>query len=96
MASFPVVIEQDDDGVFVAECPTLPGCITQGSTEREVLERIREVIESWLIVERDTRIRRPQLQAQASKFEERASPPPASSSRRYSVSTASSAANSPR
>jgi hypothetical protein len=36
-----VVIEQDEDGVFIAECPTLPGCVAQGGPERGVGEHPR-------------------------------------------------------
>jgi predicted RNase H-like HicB family nuclease len=43
-----VLIEQDEDGVFVAHCPALPGCVTQGKTRREVLSRITEAIELYL------------------------------------------------
>jgi len=37
-----VVIEQDEDGVFVAACPTLPGCVSQGRTRAEALANIRD------------------------------------------------------
>jgi len=39
---FRVIIEPDEDGVFVAECPALPGCIAQGPTEQEALRNITE------------------------------------------------------
>ncbi len=41
---FRVLIEQDEDGVFVAEAPALPGCVTQGATRREALQSAREAI----------------------------------------------------
>ncbi|HDP34658.1 MAG TPA: type II toxin-antitoxin system HicB family antitoxin [Candidatus Hydrogenedentes bacterium] len=41
---FQVVIEQDEDGFFVADVPALRGCHTQGRTYEEVMENIREVI----------------------------------------------------
>jgi len=41
----PVIIERDENGVFVAECPVLRGCYTQGETLKEVMENIREVIQ---------------------------------------------------
>jgi len=41
-------IYQDEDGVFVAECPTLPGCISQGKTRKEALENIRDAIEGYI------------------------------------------------
>jgi predicted RNase H-like HicB family nuclease len=41
---FTVVIEKDEDGMYVAEAPDLKGCYTQGATLEEVLTNIREVI----------------------------------------------------
>jgi len=41
---YRILIEQDEDGIFVAECPTLPGCISQGKTRSEALENIRDAI----------------------------------------------------
>ncbi|HPP06820.1 MAG TPA: type II toxin-antitoxin system HicB family antitoxin, partial [Syntrophorhabdaceae bacterium] len=41
-------IEQDEDGVFVAEVPSLPGCISQGKTRAEVLKNIKEAIELYI------------------------------------------------
>lgn len=46
--NFKVIIEQDEDGIFVASVPALPGCHTQGDTYEKALERIREVIELCL------------------------------------------------
>ncbi|MBF0203508.1 MAG: type II toxin-antitoxin system HicB family antitoxin [Desulfamplus sp.] len=43
-----IIIEQDEDGVFVAEVPALPGCISQGSTRSETLKNIKEAIVSYL------------------------------------------------
>ena len=45
---YRVVIEQDEDGVFVAEVPSLPGCISQGTTRVEVLKNIQEAIEAYV------------------------------------------------
>ena len=42
---FRVVIEQDEDGLYVASVPDLVGCYTQGKTLEEVRKRIREAIE---------------------------------------------------
>lgn len=42
---FQVVIEQDEDGVYVADVPALSGCHTQGGTFEEALDNIREVVE---------------------------------------------------
>jgi predicted RNase H-like HicB family nuclease len=41
---------QDEDGVWVAECPTIPGCVSQGTTEEEALRNIREAIQECLAV----------------------------------------------
>lgn len=45
---YRVLIEQDEDGVFVAQVPSLPGCISEGQTRGEALENIREAISAYL------------------------------------------------
>ncbi|RJR43364.1 MAG: type II toxin-antitoxin system HicB family antitoxin [Deltaproteobacteria bacterium] len=45
---FRVIIEQDEDGVFVAQCPSLPGCISQGKTREEAQANIKEAITGYL------------------------------------------------
>jgi predicted RNase H-like HicB family nuclease len=45
---YTVVLEQEDDGGFVASAPTLPGCVSQGDTRAEALVNIREAIELYL------------------------------------------------
>ena len=45
---YRVLIEQDEDGVFVAEVPSLPGCISQGTTRDEALANAREAVELYL------------------------------------------------
>lgn len=45
---YRVLIEQDEDGFFVAEVPALPGCVSQGQTRQEALENIREAIAGYL------------------------------------------------
>ncbi len=45
---FTIIIEQDEDGVYVAKVPEIDGCYTQGKTLNEVLERIKEAIELCL------------------------------------------------
>lgn len=45
---YRVIIEQDEDGIFVAEVPSLPGCVSQGTTRLEVLANVREAIEVYL------------------------------------------------
>ena len=45
---YRVIIKADEDGVFVAECPSLPGCISQGSTRDEAKENIVDAIAGYL------------------------------------------------
>ena len=45
---YRILIEQDEDGVFVAECPSLPGCISQGKTRKEALENIHDAIIGYI------------------------------------------------
>ncbi|MBI4581496.1 MAG: type II toxin-antitoxin system HicB family antitoxin [Planctomycetes bacterium] len=45
---YRVLIEQDDDGVFVAECPSMPGCISQGATREEALSNIQDAMAGYL------------------------------------------------
>lgn len=45
---FRVVIEQDEDGKFVAHCPTLPGCWSQGETYEEAKRNIADAVEGYL------------------------------------------------
>ena len=41
---YRVLVEQDEDGVFVAEAPSLPGCVSQGATRAHALQNIQEAI----------------------------------------------------
>ena len=45
---YRVVIEEDEDGMFAAECPALPGCISQGKTRQEALKNIKDAIKGYL------------------------------------------------
>lgn len=45
---FRITIEQDEDGAFVASCPTLPGCWSQGDTRDEAVRNITDAIEGYL------------------------------------------------
>ena len=45
---FIVNLERDETGMVVAECPAIPGCISQGKTEDQALDNIREAIEACL------------------------------------------------
>ena len=51
--TFPVVVTQDEDGVYVATVPQLAGCHTQARTLPELYERVEEVIAVCLEVERE-------------------------------------------
>ena len=48
MIRYRIIIEQDEDGVFVAECPVLPGCVSQGSTRDEAVANIKDAIAGYL------------------------------------------------
>lgn len=48
-----VTLRPGEDGWVVAECPAIPGCISQGRTRDEALANIREAIEGCLIVRRE-------------------------------------------
>ena len=43
-----VVLSQDEDGMFIAECLDLPGCISQGATRREAMKNIKDAIKGYL------------------------------------------------
>lgn len=45
---YRVLIEPDEDGVYIAQVPSLPGCISQGNTRAEAVQNIREAIELYL------------------------------------------------
>jgi len=47
---FFVTISQDEDGIYIAECPSIPGCISQGKTLREAEKNIQEAIKACLEV----------------------------------------------
>ncbi len=49
---FLVTMERDEDGYYVVECPSLPGCVSQGKTLEEALANIREAIEGILDLRR--------------------------------------------
>ena len=47
---FTVTIERDEDGVWIAECPAISGCVSQGTTKEQVLENVKEAIKLCLEV----------------------------------------------
>jgi predicted RNase H-like HicB family nuclease len=48
---FHVTLANAEDGWIVAECPALPGCVSQGRDEQEALANIKEAIAAWLWAE---------------------------------------------
>jgi predicted RNase H-like HicB family nuclease len=48
-----VVIYPGEDGFWVAECPSLPGCVSQGMTKEETIVNIREAIDAYVAALRD-------------------------------------------
>ncbi len=47
---FNVTIDRDEDGAWIVECPSIPGCISQGTTKEEALENIQDAIYQCLQV----------------------------------------------
>ncbi len=47
---FNVTIDRDEDGVWIVECPSIPGCVSQGDTKDEALKNIEEAIQLCLEV----------------------------------------------
>lgn len=47
---FITTIDRDEDGMFVAECSSIPGCVSQGKTEQEAIENIKDAIKQCLEV----------------------------------------------
>lgn len=45
---YRVIIEQDEDGMYVVQCPSLPGCVSQGCTRDEARANIRDAIAGYL------------------------------------------------
>ncbi len=47
---FTITITRDEDGMYIAECPSIPGCVSQGKTEQEAERNIQEAIKECLEV----------------------------------------------
>lgn len=47
------IIYQDDQGTWIAEVPSLPGCVSQGDTREEAVRNIREAAELWIETQQD-------------------------------------------
>ena len=45
-----ITLHQDEDGMFIAECPAIPGCVSQGKTQKEAERSIQEAIRACLEV----------------------------------------------
>lgn len=45
-----IIIKPGEDGFWIAECPSLPGCISQGKSKKEAIQNIREAIQGYLEV----------------------------------------------
>lgn len=48
IAVHPIVIEQDEDGVYIATVPSLPGCVSQGTTREEAEANVADAIAGYL------------------------------------------------
>jgi len=48
--NFKVTLDRDEDGMWVVECPAIPGCVSQGKTREEAINNIREAIQLCLEV----------------------------------------------
>ena len=45
---YRIIVEQDEDGVYIAECPNLPGCISEGKTRNEAIENITDAVKGYI------------------------------------------------
>lgn len=41
---FNITLDRDEDGVWISECPSIPGCVSQGKTKEEAIENIKDAI----------------------------------------------------
>ncbi len=55
-----VIVYSGEDGYFVAECPSLPGCISQGQTREEAIANIKEAINGYIAALREDNLPIPQ------------------------------------
>jgi predicted RNase H-like HicB family nuclease len=47
---FVITVSRDEDGVYIAECPSIPGCVSRGKTEAEAIKNVRKAIKECLEV----------------------------------------------
>ena len=50
---FNVTIDRDEDGIWIVECPSIPGCVSQGHTKQDAIENIKDAILACLQVRVD-------------------------------------------
>ena len=50
MMKFTITLFQDEDGVYISECPAIPGCVSQGKTPKEAERNVRKAIQECLEV----------------------------------------------
>jgi predicted RNase H-like HicB family nuclease len=49
----PMIVYRDEDGVYIAECPSVPGCVSQGATEAEAEANLADAIRECVAVRRE-------------------------------------------
>lgn len=54
---FSVTLDRDEDGIWIVECPSIPGCVSQGQTRQEALTNIKDAISAGLQVRAERGIR---------------------------------------
>ncbi|KOP23743.1 hypothetical protein AMR41_24760 [Hapalosiphon sp. MRB220] len=47
---FNVTLDRDEDGIWIVECPSIPGCVSQGHSKQEAIENIKDAIAACLQV----------------------------------------------
>ncbi len=60
-----VIIYPGEDGFWIAECPSLPGCISQGESRESAIANIREAIEGYVLALQDDGLRVPEERFEA-------------------------------
>jgi predicted RNase H-like HicB family nuclease len=59
------IVYPGEDGFWVAECPSLPGCVSQGASREEAVMNIREAIEGYILALRDDNLPVPEERFEA-------------------------------
>lgn len=60
-----VIVYPGEDGFWVAECPSLPGCVSQGESREQAIKNIREAIEGYILALQDDKLPVPQERFEA-------------------------------